>query len=202
MAGLLKQFIFDHPETLEEVGKIMEHAISYLEPDELRSGARRFEPCDGKALQPFLNTIINEARGLKLFPLKTEMRIMHPTLVMAPALNSRSTSYTHGIIHRDLSNVDKTGVYTFVLFLDDVTPDNGAIKMWPKSKNCPHDRRSPKRVIKKSMLEDRILHGPRGTVCIWDARLLHQSLPNRTNKLRRTLVWMVNSKKQTPVDRT
>lgn len=205
-ASFLKQFTLKNKEAIKIISQFMEGKMEEMKEEDhdlFISGARRFENCDDPVLPPLLQSIVDEAKETIKFPLKSETRIGTPKLVVAPPLNSRSTAYTRGIIHRDFVTLDVTGVYTFALFLDTVTTENGAIEIWPTSKQCPHDRRNPTRHVRQLELDSTTVVGPKGTVFVWDSRLLHRSLPNKTRGLRKTLVWQVNSEsKPSFVDET
>ena len=81
--------------------------------------------------------------------------------------------------------------------MDAVTEENGSINMWCDLKKTPHDSNNPSRG-KKGMVVKTLL-GPKSTVFIWDARLLHQSLPNKSNNARTVLAWLVTSKSKPAV---
>jgi hypothetical protein len=199
LAGYVRRFVLENQRTLKNISGICERVMKTLDSDSLVSGARRLEPFEDTALLPYLQTIVDEARTFVKFPLNSKTRIAQTSLVVAPPLNSRSTSYTRCKIHRDFHTLDVSGVYTFELFLDEITTENGSVEMWPKSKNCPHDKKNPKRGIQQLKLESETLVGERGTVFVWDSRILHRSLPNKSDTLRKTIVWMVSSESKPPI---
>jgi hypothetical protein len=199
MACYMRHFIFEDAEAMKSISDFVEEVMQTMDPDCFISGARHFEPFQESTLQPLLDLIVAQARSSIHFPIRSATRTAQTMLVLAPPLNSRSSSYTRCKIHRDFHTVDISGVYTFELFLDEVTADNGAIEIWPKSKTCPQNEKCPKRVIRALNLESETLVGPRGTVFVWDSRLLHQSLPNKIGTLRKTIVWMVNPESRAPI---
>ena len=144
-------------------------------------------------LLPLLLQVVAEATKLVAFPLK-HPRIHAPLLVVAPKSSAHSNAWTKGKIHRDFDCVETSGVCSFLLFLDDVTPDNGTIEFWKNSKSIgPLDPRHPERAVEKAGLTSESLLGNEGKVHVWDARLLHRSLANRTQRRRLALQWMVTS---------
>ena len=80
-----------------------------------------------------------------------------------------------------------------MLFLDDVTADNGAIEIWKESEECPVNPKNRMQAIVQNNLVSKCVKGKAGSLYIWDARLLHRSLPNKTKRDRVTLVWVVKA---------
>jgi ectoine hydroxylase-related dioxygenase (phytanoyl-CoA dioxygenase family) len=115
------------------------------------------------------------------------------SLVVAPRVTNHSTAWTKGKVHRDFEDFNWKGVYSFMLFLDEVNVDNGAIEFWPKSKQMPVDKQNPERTLKMTGWTSEIVTGPKATVMAWDAFVLHRSLPNKTEKQRLTLQWFVTT---------
>ena len=144
-------------------------------------------------LLPLLLLVVAQATKQVAFPLKVP-RIHAPVLVVAPKSSSHSNAWTKGHIHRDFDCVETSGVYTFLLFLDEVTPENGTVSFWRNSKQVgPLDPRHPERAVNQAGLTSELLLGEEGKVYVWDARLLHRSLANRTQRRRLALQWIVTS---------
>jgi hypothetical protein len=142
---------------------------------------------------PLLLSVVAVATKNVAFPLKHPV-IHSPILVVAPPSSIHSNAWTKGSLHRDFDCIKTTGVYSFSFFLDEVTPDNGTVAFWRHSKLFdPIDPRHPERALDQAGLESELLVGKAGTVYVWDARLLHRSLANRTQKRRVTLQWLVTS---------
>ena len=118
----------------------------------------------------------------------------HPTVINAPAVNSRSNNWTHGSIHRDHGDTKADrDIAIFDVFLDKVEKDNGAIQMWTNSMDHELDEHNKKRSV--MALESTLATGNTGTLHIMNGRLLHRSLPNARvgvtdNTLR--LHWIVS----------
>jgi len=144
-------------------------------------------------IAPFLQSVVCEARKLVAFPLK-DVLIHSPILVVAPKSSSNSNAWTKGTLHRDFDCTETSGVYSFMLFLDEVTAGNGTVSFWKHSKYIsPIDPRHPERAINKAGLSSELVHGPEGTVYVWDARILHRSHANSTPQRRITVQWIVTS---------
>jgi ectoine hydroxylase-related dioxygenase (phytanoyl-CoA dioxygenase family) len=192
--GYFGTFDLKDEKTLEEITtKMNNHSNDFEENSNLMTGGRVMANLDNvkmEDIRPLLDLIMEEARDRIKFPLK-KTRLVRASLVIAPASSNRSNSWTTGQIHRDFSDVDMSGVYVFYLCIDEITEHNGAITFWPESKTCPVSTKTPRRFIKN--MQSTTLLGPRGTMFVWDARLLHQSLPNKTAGARKALVWLVNS---------
>ncbi len=143
--------------------------------------------------------LVEEAKQLSTSFHCKDPRVQSPGMVMAPPVSGRSSSWAKGQIHRDFDDTTVSGVYSFLLCLTDVDASNGAIELWPGSTKIPHDPQFPMRYINRYKLESKILTGQKGTLWIWDARILHRSLPNQTSKRRNTLMWFVNSLSMRPI---
>ncbi len=159
-------------------------------------GVRRLVPLPAPVLEkimPLLLSVVALATNVVAFPLKDP--VVHvPTLVIAPPSSSRSNAWSKGPLHRDFDCIETTGVYSFLLFLDEVTPYNGTVAFWRHSKLIgPIDPRHPERALDQAGLSSELLVGEEGTVHAWDARLLHRSLANLTQKTRLALQWIVTS---------
>jgi ectoine hydroxylase-related dioxygenase (phytanoyl-CoA dioxygenase family) len=73
-----------------------------------------------------------------------------------------------------------------------MTAENGAIKLWTGSQKCALDIKNRTGGLEKMNFVAETLEGPKGTVFVLDRRLLHQSLPNKTNCHRIPLAWLVS----------
>ena len=186
--GYLGKFLFENEDVIRRVKGIVEEEMSQMT---VNTGYRAFTNVQ-TPINPLLESIVEKAGEVTSFPLKKNRRVQEIVLSVAPPDSSRSNSWTSGLIHRDFKSTEVSGIYTFLLCLDDVTEENGSIKIWKDSKTSEHDRKHPNRAI-KGMAAATLL-GPKNTVFIWDARLLHKSLPNQSKQSRRVLIWIVSSK--------
>jgi len=172
--------------------------VDQIEDCKIANGIRQLVPVvDGalEALTPYLLDIVSVASKTVGFPLKTP-KIVKPLIVVAPKKSKLSNSWTKGGIHRDFDCVETSGVYSFMLFLDEVTAENGAIEFWKDSKLCgPLEKKCPERAINKAGLASEVATGPKAYVMVWDARILHRSLPNKSQNQRLTLQWLVTGVK-------
>jgi len=112
------------------------------------------------------------------------------SLVVAPptiAGKKSSNSWTLGPVHRDQENLTLESVYSIMIFLDKVTEENGTIKFWRGSQMVKVQPKNAPRSAEQAGLKTENCFGPEGNVAVWDARLLHQSLPNKTKCPRNTL---------------
>jgi len=147
-----------------------------------------------RAMAPLLIKGARKANQLaKNFRCK-KPKILAPIIIVAPPAGRRSTSWTKGPIHRDYVG-QAPGVYSFMLTLDNLVLSNGTVEIWPKSARTEANPKHPGRAMEKSGIESECLTGNKGTIFIWDSRLLHRSLPNSDSNARITLHWFVSSKK-------
>ena len=160
------------------------------------TGVRELIRVDAAALDellPLLLSVTALASKVVAFPLKDPV-IHAPLVVVAPPSSSHSVPWSKGRLHRDFECVETTGVYSFLLFLDEVTPDNGTVAFWRHSKLIgPIDARHPERALDQAGLKPELLVGEEGAVHVFDSRLLHRSLANRTQRRRVALQWLVTS---------
>jgi hypothetical protein len=77
------------------------------------------------------------------------------------------------------------------MFLDEVTLSNGCVELFKKTVHLKHERNHPRRFINQYEIESEFMVGSAGTICVFDARLLHQPHPNSTNSQRINLHWYV-----------
>jgi ectoine hydroxylase-related dioxygenase (phytanoyl-CoA dioxygenase family) len=144
-------------------------------------------------LSPFLLSVVALATKVVAFPLQDPV-IHDPVIVVAPPSSSHSNGWSKGTLHRDFDCTKTTGVCSFLLFLDEVTTDNGTVVFWRHSKLIsPVDPRHPERALVQAGLKSELLLGKEGTVCVWDSRLLHRSLANRTENRQLALQWIATS---------
>jgi ectoine hydroxylase-related dioxygenase (phytanoyl-CoA dioxygenase family) len=171
---------------LEAIQSIISKQVdSALTDFQHASGVRQLLPFHKTVLKeilPLLLLVVVEATKVVAFPLK-DSRIHAPVVVVAPETSIYSNAWTKGTLHRDFDCIETPGVYSFLLFLDEVTPENGTVAFWRHSKSVgPIDPRHPERALDQAGLTSELLLGKEGTVYVWDARLLHRSLANRTQK--------------------
>ena len=185
--GFFRKFTVCDRKNLDNISKFAEEYYNSFDLPFLKTGFRKVLKFPGNpTVESYLHSIVGEAKKKIAFPL-LKPRISAPALIVAPPVSSRSSPWSCGPIHRDFDDIESTGVYSFLLCVDDVTEDNGAVLFWPESKKWPLDS-------KKSIpLSTVTLAGPKGTVFVWDSRMLHRSLPNKTNHVRKALSWFVNS---------
>ena len=103
----------------------------------LNSGVRKLlhlETKDAKRLKPHLLKMMKEMKEKVGFPLRKPVIAHAPYVVVAPGVGNKSNWWTMGTIHRDFKETDVRGAYTYILFLDEVTDENGAIEIWEGSK--------------------------------------------------------------------
>ena len=199
-SAYFKNFILtdDNTFSLEALQKSINARVlpGPLDHKEQNHGVRLLFPIAGTILEeirPFLLSVVSQARSAAGFPLMYPL-LHAPLLVVAPPKSSKSNSWTKGSLHRDFDCIATTGVYSFFLFLDEVTAANGTIAFWRESKLIgPVDPRHPERALDKAGMSSELLLGNAGTVYVWDSRLLHQSLANSTDKRRLALQWLVTS---------
>jgi hypothetical protein len=192
--GYFREFVVGDKVILEKISRYIDDYISTMEADALARGSRAFSYVkDAPTLKPFLEEIVNEARARVAFPLsKSTVYAEKAGISIAPPNTTRSNAWTCGAVHRDFNDVDQSGVYVFLLCVDEMTVDNGAIRFWRGSKNCRVDKRNPKRALKKLKQVPNTLVGKKGTVFVFDARLVHEPLPNKTDTRRVLLGWQVS----------
>ncbi len=199
--GYFGKFQLSNKVAFEMIHKIACKDPRLRDPNTIVTKCRFHQNCEGTELQPLPDLIVREARASVNFPIKSKTRIQEPVLVVAPPVSSRKNSWTCGSIHRDFDSMEESGVCTFYLCLEDLTEHNGPTKLWPHSKNCPCEAQHRGRGIERMKLKSEILLGGRGTVLVWDSRLLHQSLPNKNETMRMGIAWMVNSSRKPALQR-
>jgi hypothetical protein len=172
---------------------IDERVVPVLTPNEVTSGNRNLHfltQQQMKDLSPLLIKVVSEASKRIGFPIK-HAKVQKTALIIAPKKGITSNAWTNGKVHRDFTDVETSGIYSFSLNIDDVTERNGAIELWKNSKVVELDERHPMRNLERYGFESKLLLGPQGTVHVWDGRLVHRSRPNESEEWRRTLHWYV-----------
>jgi ectoine hydroxylase-related dioxygenase (phytanoyl-CoA dioxygenase family) len=115
-------------------------------------------------------------------------------LVLAPAKSSKSNGWTNGPIHRDTEMWSFCGVLTATMVLGDVNQQNGSIRFWKKSTEVPFktNGKHNNRIISK-LGEPEDLVAKKGSVMVWDSRMLHQSLANQSDQMSVKINWFIVS---------
>jgi ectoine hydroxylase-related dioxygenase (phytanoyl-CoA dioxygenase family) len=150
-----------------------------------KSGTKKFQqvrqlyPVADKTALLVIMKVITELLDIQLKI--TVVKMSSPKLVVAPPKHTRGRCHwSHGPIHRDVTTNDP-GYLTVLVFCSEVTMENGAIELWPKTQDVLCSR--PGRFL--SMELPRQIHtGNAGTVVVFDSRLLHRSQPNITENER------------------
>jgi hypothetical protein len=119
-------------------------------------------------------------------------------LIIAGKRSKISNGRTPCSIHRDgdfEEGLEYCEYLTASVLLHKLTLENGSVKFWMNSVQFPHDPKNPNRHVDKEP-EDCICTwtGEKGTMRVWDARMLHQSLPNKTNETTLKFAWNILSK--------
>jgi hypothetical protein len=120
--------------------------------------------------------------------------------IIAGKVSKNSNNYTPCSVHRDSEwdeeELKRCELLSASVLLDKLTPKNGSVKFWLDSVQFPHSTKHPYRIIGKEP-ENRTYtwEGDKGTMRVWDSRMLHQSLPNETNETTLKLAWYVLSKR-------
>jgi ectoine hydroxylase-related dioxygenase (phytanoyl-CoA dioxygenase family) len=126
-------------------------------------------------------------------------QIVECDLVIAGKISKSSNGHSPCPVHRDgefKEGLDNCELLTASVLLDDLNKDNGSVKFWKDSVQFPHCKKHPNRYIDKEP-DDRTYtwEGAKGTMLVWDARMLHQSLPNKSNETTLKLAWAIMSKR-------
>ena len=115
--------------------------------------------------------------------------------VVAPKSSNRY-NWRMGVVHRDDDDMgleEGDRLYTAILFLCNVTAENGAIRFWPDTTQLKHNPKKPMDGLEGRESLD--LVGEKGTLVFFDSNILHQSLPNVTESERRMIAWNIVVKK-------
>ena len=115
-----------------------------------------------------------------------------PALIIAPKVGLKSNGWSGGVVHRDSDLSKEGGILSVEFVLDKILLSNGSVRFWPQSLQTPCDPSHPERYLETMKYED--LTAERGTVKVWDARMLHKSLPNKDNKTTVKIHWYIVTK--------
>jgi len=139
------------------------------------------------------HAIIKQAQQLtsKKFPLT--LYDIDTDVLTWMAAPGRSRQHTNGKIHRDQVNTDVGGCYHFLLLMHDIDNNGGGVRMWPNTTTTASNERCPTRSIPSDVLPQDLL-GKKGDVCVFDQRLLHQSLANQTDQTTVKFIFGVHRK--------
>ena len=77
--------------------------------------------------------------------------------------------------------------------MDDINDNGGGVRIWPDTKTTVLNRKCPTRHLPKN-LEPVDTLGKKGDVIVFDQRLLHRSLVNKTNNTTVKLTFSVHKK--------
>jgi hypothetical protein len=188
-AGYFKTFLFEDERSWNSICTIICEEKSKMD---ISTGYRSMSRPDRPDLIPFLESVVQQARIRVHFPLSSRLqRISQVLISVAPPAGSRSSFWAKGKMHRDFLDIETSGCYTFELLIDPMTLDNGAVWYWPESRKKTHDVKNPSRGMEG--MDVRSPTGPGRTVIVWDARILHQSLPNSSDQFRTAIIWLVSN---------
>ena len=196
--GLLEQFKSKRRSSLSKINSIVQSILLSNEDDlSRRTATRVLYPIDSESwgkLQPHLLRITEEARDRTSFGYD-DLWVGGPSICVAPPVPRIGRKHrVDGSIHRDMTTDDGEGVYAFSLCINDVTEKNGAIEIWSRSIHCDCHEKHPDRYIRDNRdIPSRKLTGEKGTVFVWDSRMLHRSLKSVSEDRRVTLLWYVST---------
>ena len=122
-------------------------------------------------------------------------KALNAEFIIAARHWGRSNGHTPGSVHRDCHNIDENGIMTAWMSYNDVTKTSGSIRFWRDSIRFPHDLKSPYNQVRREPM-DRVLdlEAKKGNVVLFDARMLHQSLPNETDENGLRMSWFIANK--------
>ena len=100
---------------------------------------------------------------------------------------------THYPTHRDLENTEISGCHQFLSLMDDINDNGGGVRIWPDTKTTVLNGECPIRHLTKD-LEPVDMLGNKGDVIVFDQRLLHRSLVNKTKNTTVKLTFSVHKK--------
>ena len=86
------------------------------------------------------------------------------------------------------------GIVTGIVFVDDCTPENGPIEVWPGThrQDLEHEETDLGLAVPPDQLDHdagETVLGPAGSVLLFDARLVHSSEPNSSDEPRRLAIY-------------
>ena len=102
-----------------------------------------------------------------------------------------SRKHTLGPMHRDLENAEISGCCQFLSLTDDINYNGGGVRIWPDTKTTVLNGKCPTRHLTKD-LEPVDMLGNKGDVIVFDQRLLHRSLVNKTKNTTVKLTFSVH----------
>jgi ectoine hydroxylase-related dioxygenase (phytanoyl-CoA dioxygenase family) len=188
--GYFRNFVLEDQETIGRIAAAVQEEMCLQ--NYTATGCRSFHAMeDNKSLAPLLELVVEQAREKISFRMSSATATLnYPTLVVAPPEGSRSNSWSSMPTHRDNVETIEGGVHTFMHCIDESTEDNGALLFWHDTKKLVLHPKNPN----QGLPEVQTLIGKKNTVFVWDGRLLHQSLANKTATARKTLVWTISNR--------
>jgi len=144
-----------------------------------------------KDLSKLAHKIVSEAMNLTKKPLRLKKYVIPPKHIKWLEAPGESRKHTHGTIHRDQKVTELSGCYQFLLLMDDINNNGGGVRIWPNTKTTTINSRCPKRQIPDNVVPIDIL-GNKGDVIVFDQRLLHMSLANKSNNTTVKLTFAVH----------
>jgi ectoine hydroxylase-related dioxygenase (phytanoyl-CoA dioxygenase family) len=116
---------------------------------------------------------------------------MDPAFLFAGAVSHKSNGHTMGFIHRDELDLNEAGNYVVFIALPKLTTTNGSVRIWTESTQYPIDEKNGPRAVKDEKYTD--LELTESEAAVFDARLLHRGLPNKTSENTMKLVFHLAS---------
>jgi ectoine hydroxylase-related dioxygenase (phytanoyl-CoA dioxygenase family) len=158
---------------------------------------RLVEPCDH--LHPRLSALFDDPRVHE--PMKDAVGCEQVTPFTSKLNMKRAVEGSEFPYHQDYPywyvavGADAADIATAVLFLDDATADNGALRVLPGSHRHRPARRDPNDptgfladAAALDLDDEMTLELPAGSVVFFGAFLVHRSSPNRSSRHRRALL--------------
>ena len=102
-----------------------------------------------------------------------------------------SRKHTQGAMHRDQQITEISGCHQFLSLMDDINNNGGGVRIWPDTKTTVLNGECPTRHLPKNLKPVDML-GNKGDVVVFDQRLLHRSLVNKTNNTTVKLTFHVH----------
>lgn len=152
-----------------------------------------------KQLKPMLTRLVRKAAREGKFSVKNPAVCTPCNVIFAPA--GTATMWSNGKIHRDINEKNTVAykdVYVFMIFLDEVNKTNGAIEVWPGSRNTEVEKKKRVRHIHKEKLESTWVVGPKWSCHYWHSQVLHRSRANQSANSRTTLQFFVGDESTLP----
>ena len=147
LGGLLAQYRTANQSVFLRIKSLVELEMVRQEDVLSRSTATRvllpFDDHNWKSLLPMIREISEEGREKTSFRCK-DLWVGGASIVVAPPVPViRARHRVDGVIHRDTIREEGSGMYSFLLCIDDVTKENGPIKIWKKSLRCECNEKCP-----------------------------------------------------------